>query len=60
MSKTEPPWDVLALKPGASDAEIEAAYQEKAKAAHPDRPGGSHGAMTRLNEARGRALGRKG
>ena len=51
------PWDVLGLNPGASEAEIEAAYRQKAKAVHPDRPGGSHEAMTRLNEARA-TLGR--
>ena len=53
------PWDELGLQPGASEEEIEAAYRQKAKTAHPDRPGGSHEAMTRLNEARA-ALGRVG
>ncbi len=54
------PWDVLGLKPDATEEEIEAAYRQKAKSAHPDRPGGSHEAMTRLNEARAAVLRRVG
>jgi curved DNA-binding protein CbpA len=42
---------MLRLKPGASEAEIEAAYREESKVMNPDR-GGSHDAMTRLNETR--------
>ena len=50
------PWEVLGIKRGASASEIEAAYREKAKKAHPD-AGGSHDAMARLNRARDEALG---
>lgn len=52
------PWDVLGLKPGASRGEIEAAYRERAKTAHPD-AGGSHDQMARLNSAKAEALGQK-
>ena len=45
------PWEVLGLKPGASREEIEAAYRQKAKQAHPD-AGGSHDQMARLNAAK--------
>lgn len=31
------PWDVLGLKPGATAAQLKAAYREKALACHPDR-----------------------
>lgn len=44
-------WDVLGLKPGSSADAIDAAYREKAKAAHPDK-GGSAAAMSALNQAR--------
>ena len=50
------PWDVLGVKRGASAAEVEAAYREKAKESHPDH-GGSHDAMARLNKARDELLG---
>lgn len=45
------PHEILGVKPGASEAEIDAAYREKAKTAHPDR-GGSAEAMQELNAAR--------
>jgi curved DNA-binding protein CbpA len=41
----------LGIKPGASSDEIEAAYRQKARFAHPD-AGGSTEAMQRLNDAR--------
>lgn len=34
---------------------IDSAWREKAKTCHPDRPGGSHDAMTELNTARDQA-----
>lgn len=49
------PWEVLGLKSGATRAEIEAAFREKAKACHPDH-GGSHEQMARLNVACAEAL----
>jgi|ERR1039457_1936455 DnaJ-domain-containing protein 1 len=45
------PHEVLGIRPGASDEEIDAAYRRKAMAAHPDR-GGSAAAMAELTEAR--------
>lgn len=45
-------WQVLGVDPGASAAEISAAYRRLAADAHPDRPGGSDAAMARLNAAR--------
>jgi DnaJ domain len=53
----ESPWETLGVKPGASSAEIEAAYRQKAKTAHPDQ-GGSHERMARLNAARAELLNR--
>lgn len=48
-------WEILGLKPGASEASIGAAFREKAMQAHPDR-GGSHAAMAELNRAKEEAL----
>jgi len=48
--------EVLGLASGASAADIEAAYREKAKTAHPDKAGGSAEAMAELNAARSMAL----
>ena len=45
------PYDVLGVKPTATDDEIEASYKQKAKLLHPD-VGGDAEAMRRLNEAR--------
>ena len=45
------PHEILGVRPGASAEEIDAAYRQKAKAAHPDK-GGSPGAMEELNQAR--------
>lgn len=44
-------WQVLGVSAGATAAQAEAAYREKARAAHPD-VGGSTAAMARLNQAR--------
>jgi len=48
-------WDVLGLKPGSSRADVERAYRDKAKTAHPD-AGGSHEQMSELTAARDQAL----
>ncbi|OJW23080.1 MAG: hypothetical protein BGO49_28530 [Planctomycetales bacterium 71-10] len=50
------PWEVLGIAPGATEAEIDAAYRAKAKSVHPDN-GGSAEAMQELNEARKRLKG---
>lgn len=47
--------DVLGLSPGAGLDEVEAAFREKARQAHPDAPGGSPAAMHALVEARAAA-----
>ena len=47
----EQPHQILGVRPDATWQEIEAAYREKAKSAHPDR-GGTDAAMARLNYAR--------
>ena len=51
------PWDVLGLKPGSSREEIEAAFRDKAKKAHPD-AGGSNEQMAKLNVAKTELLRR--
>lgn len=48
-------WDILGLRPGAPNDEIEKAYRSKARSAHPD-TGGSDAAMAELNRAREDAL----
>jgi len=48
-------WDVLGVRPGASAADVNAAYRAKARGAHPD-SGGSEAAMSELNRARDEAL----
>lgn len=53
LPSQESPYDVLGVKPTASQEEIEAAYRQKARFAHPD-AGGSTEAMQRLNDARQR------
>ena len=54
-----PSWfDVLGVSPDAGKEEIEEAFKAKAKKAHPD-VGGSHEAMTRLNQARESGLAGK-
>jgi hypothetical protein len=54
--------DVLGLPRSATKTQIEAAFRDKSKSAHPDQ-GGSNDAMARLNDARGqglRAIGEQG
>lgn len=48
-------WEVLGVVSNATREQIEAAYRERAKRAHPD-AGGSHAAMAELNAARDAAL----
>ena len=51
------PWyDLLGVRPDASAHEIEAAYRQKAKKAHPDAPGGSDEKMAALNQAKEQGL----
>lgn len=44
-------WQVLGLTEGATSEQIDRAWRQKAREAHPDR-GGTDGAMARLNAAR--------
>lgn len=44
-------WQVLGVSASASRADVDAAYRQKARGAHPD-TGGSDAAMARLNAAR--------
>lgn len=48
-------YDILGLKPGATDAQIRAAHRELMKAVHPDH-GGSSYLASRINAARDRLL----
>lgn len=48
-------WVVLGIAPTQSKAAIDEAWRERAKSCHPDRPGGSHDAMSELNTARDQA-----
>lgn len=48
-------WEVLGIASTKSKASIDEAWRERAKACHPDRPGGSHDAMSELNTARDQA-----
>jgi DnaJ homolog subfamily C member 19 len=56
MSRDEA-FAVLGLKPGASEAEIRAAYTRLMRGAHPDQ-GGSDWLAARINQARDTLLGR--
>lgn len=48
-------FQVLEVASDASEAEIQSAYRQKARTAHPD-VGGSEAAMARLNDARDRGM----
>lgn len=52
-------WNVLGVPPGAGPEEIDAAYRERARTAHPD-AGGTHAAMAELNAARAQGLTARG
>lgn len=52
-------YEILGVQRSASKDEIERAYRDKAKSAHPDR-GGSHDAMSALTKAKDEALGKIG
>jgi hypothetical protein len=53
------PWEVLGVQPNATVEQIEAAYRQKARKAHPDAPGGSGEAMQVLNVAKRLRRGRR-
>jgi len=55
---TTRPWEVLGVKQGATADEIDSAFREKAKRAHPD-AGGCHVEMAKLNAARVALLGKR-
>lgn len=55
LPNAESPYSILGVSRNATREEIEAAFREKAKRAHPD-CGGSNEEMQRLNEARQHAL----
>ena len=48
-------WDILGIRPGASEEEISTAYRTKSRSAHPD-VGGTQTAMAELNRARDEAM----
>lgn len=45
-------WQVLGVSSTASSTEVDAAWREAMKTAHPDKPGGSDAAAARINKAR--------
>lgn len=51
-------WEILGIqyRAGITAQEIDAAWRDRAKTAHPDTPTGSHTAMCALNNAREQAL----
>lgn len=55
---SEEAYNVLGLRPGASEEDIQAAYRRLMRAAHPDR-GGSDWLAARVNQARDVLLGGK-
>ena len=57
LPSQENPYDVLGVRPTATQDEIDAAYRQKARHAHPD-AGGSTEAMQRLNDAKNKLKGK--
>lgn len=57
LPSQESPYDVLGVKPGATEAEIEASYRQKAKLLHPDL-GGDPESFRRITEARAKLKGK--
>ena len=57
LPSQESPYDVLGVKPDASQEEIEASYRQKAKLLHPD-AGGDPEAFRRITEARNKLKGK--
>ena len=55
----EEAWQVLGLRPGATEEEIRAAHRRLMRAAHPD-SGGSDWLAARINQARDVLLGKGG
>lgn len=49
-------WQILGVKEGATAEEINAAHRRASIEAHPDKPGGSHQAMSIINAARDQGL----
>ena len=49
-------WEVLGLDPGASAAEVQAAFRALSRRLHPDAPGGDAEAFQALVEARNTVL----
>lgn len=49
-------WEILGIPPRSPKAAVEAAYRALAVTRHPDKPTGSHEAMTELNRAKEEAL----
>lgn len=50
------PFKILGVTRSATEASINAAFRSKARASHPDAPGGSHNLMAELTAARDQAL----
>ena len=57
LPSQESPYDVLGVKPDATEEQIEASYRQKAKLLHPD-AGGDTEAFKRLTDARNKLKGK--
>jgi curved DNA-binding protein CbpA len=47
----EPPWDILGVKPTATEDEIREAQRRISREVHPDKPGGSEERQRAVNRA---------